>query len=187
MYEWELCQEIGGSCLSCSLRTCYSSCYSVSLEPLRTSSDGVALSIFVTLAISKENNYYQIIILLFCGFNVVFQTVLFLLDEIGHIYLGYWELFHFLAFPWSIRDGRVAFCHCSALVQTYHSLIVGDLMLCFCFIFMDKPIPTVKLIRTSALCQIGRVLEGCTSSLVHQAWCAHWNHLDVSHLVHLFF
>lgn len=93
MCEWELCREIGGSSLSRSLRTRYSSCYSAPREALGTSTAGVALSILGTLTVLKENNYYQIIILLFRGFGEVLQTVrkdlFFLLDEIGHIYLGY--------------------------------------------------------------------------------------------------
>lgn len=102
MCEWELCREVGGSSLSRSLRTCYSSCYSVPREAPGTSSAGVALSILVTLAVSKENNY-QIIILLFHGFGEVLQTVrkdlFFLLDEIGHIYLRYLGVVSFFCIP----------------------------------------------------------------------------------------
>jgi len=99
MCEWELCQEVGGSSLSHSLRTCYSSCYVVRREALGTGTAGVALGILLTLAVWKENNYYEIIILLFCGFSEVLQTVrkdlFFLFDEIGHIYLGYLRVVSF--------------------------------------------------------------------------------------------
>lgn len=103
MCEWELCQETGGSSLSRSLRTCYSSCYSVPRGAPGTDAAGVALGILVTLAVWKGNNYYQIIILLFHGFGEVLQTVrkdlFFLSDEIGHIYLGYLGVVSFFCVP----------------------------------------------------------------------------------------
>lgn len=133
MCEWELCQEIGGSSSSHSLRTCYSSCYSVPCEALGTSTAGVALSILITLAVSKESNYYQIIILLFCGFGEVLQTVrkdLFLvLDEIGHILSWlFGSNFIFLHSPGASEMNGwpwVAFCQCSTLEQTHNPLFLG--------------------------------------------------------------
>lgn len=81
----------------------------------------------------------------------------------------------------------MAFCQRSALVQTHPSPVVGAWVMYFPFIFMVTLVPTVKLIRIFASCQIDRDLEGYPASPVHQAQCAHWDRLDGSHLVHLFF
>lgn len=83
--------------------------------------------------------------------------------------------------PW------MAFYHCSALVQTHPPLIIHVSVLYFPFIFMVKLIPVVKLIRSYVSCQIGRSPEGYMVSPVHKAHCSHWDHLEVSHLVHLCF
>lgn len=71
------------------------------------------------------------------------------------------------------------------LVQTHPPLIIGASVLCFPFIFLVKLIPVVKLIRSSASCQIGRGPEGYMECPVHKAHCSYWDHLAVSHLVHL--
>lgn len=61
---------------------------------------------------------------------------------------------------------------------THSSLVIGASLLYFPFILMVKLVPVVKLIRTFALCEVGRVLEGYIASPVHQA---HWDHLEASH------
>lgn len=111
--EWEPCQDVGGSSLSRTLRTSFSSYSSVPCEAPGASTARVALTIFVTPAVSKENNYWQIITVSFCGFSEVLQTVRKdLFFSFGwnwpHIIFVIWELFHFSAFIWSIRDEWVA-------------------------------------------------------------------------------
>lgn len=119
MCEWELCEMGDGSHLSIWEPAVPPRLWQPARPPLLSTLPTSSL----TLVLSKENNYYQII------FRQVLQSVrkdlFFLSDEIGHMYLGYLGVISFFVHSlgalemngWLEMSPWMAVCQGSALVQ----------------------------------------------------------------------